>query len=251
MNAPAVDSTKTPPTDAVEPILYTKGLRVNYGESLILRGIDFAVRPGEITVVMGRNGVGKTTLLKSLMGLLKPADGSIHFDGEDITKLSPDKRARRGLGYVPQGRDVFPKLTVYENLEMGLEARRDGVKKVPENELYELFPILGKMDRRMGGNLSGGQQQQLSIARALAGKPRVLILDEPTEGLQPSIILDIERVLIKLKQRGDLAIVLVEQYLEFAQQVADHFYIMDRGSIVMTGTRDDLTHDHISKYLTF
>ena len=235
-----------------ETILSTSGLDVYYGESQILRGIDIDIPKNEITAVMGRNGVGKTTLLKTLMGLLSQREGVIKLDKEDVSTAPTDYRVRQGLAYVPQGREIFPKLSVFENLQIGLEALSPGQKKeVPEDEIYGLFPVLGQMKRRMGGNLSGGQQQQLAIARALVGKPKVLILDEPTEGIQPSIIQDIEKVLVQLKEQGDMTIILVEQYFEFARQCADSFYLMERGRIGLSGTSKELTDEEIKSYLTF
>ena len=232
-----------------ETILAVEELDVHYGGSRILRDISLQVPSGSIVAVMGRNGVGKTTLLKAIMGLLAPSKGRVFFAGEDVTALTADKRTRRGLGYVPQGREIFPQLTVRENLEIGLQAR-DGGREVPE-EVFALFPVLADMQERMGGNLSGGQQQQLAIARALVGEPKVLMLDEPTEGIQPSIILEIEKVLLQLKERGEFAIVLVEQYFDFARQIADHFFLMDRGSILLQGTADELSDESIKTHLTF
>ena len=232
-----------------ETILAVEELDVHYGGSRILRDISLQVPSGSIVAVMGRNGVGKTTLLKAIMGLLTPSKGRVFFAGEDVTALTADKRTRRGLGYVPQGREIFPQLTVRENLEIGLQARGGG-GKVPE-EVFALFPVLADMQERMGGNLSGGQQQQLAIARALVGEPKVLMLDEPTEGIQPSIILEIEKVLLQLKERGEFAIVLVEQYFDFARQIADHFFLMDRGSILLQGTADELSDESIKTHLTF
>lgn len=233
----------------VETVLAVEDLEVHYGGSRILRDISLQVPSGSIVAVMGRNGVGKTTLLKAIMGLLAPSKGRVFFAGEDVTSLTADKRTRRGLGYVPQGREIFPQLTVRENLEIGLEARGGG-GRVPE-DVFALFPVLADMQERMGGNLSGGQQQQLAIARALVGEPKVLMLDEPTEGIQPSIILAIEKVLLQLKERGEFAIVLVEQYFDFARQIADHFFLMDRGSILLQGTADELSDESIKTHLTF
>lgn len=224
---------------------------VSYGQSLVLREVKLDILPGNITALMGRNGVGKTTTLKTLMGLLKQDRGEILFEGKPIHHLPTYERARLGIAYVPQGREIFPKLTVFENLLLGLEGRRDGVRRVDEETLYQLFPVLGQMKHRMGGNLSGGQQQQLAIARALVSDPKLLILDEPTEGIQPSIILDIENVLIKLKKESRLTILLVEQYLHFTKRVADNIYVMDRGSMVMNGSISELTEATIRKYLTF
>ena len=234
---------------SAEITLAVEELDIHYGGSRILRDISLQVPSGSIVAVMGRNGVGKTTLLKAIMGLLVPSKGRVFFAGEDVTALTADKRTRRGLGYVPQGREIFPQLTVRENLEIGLQARGGG-REVPE-EVFALFPVLADMQERMGGNLSGGQQQQLAIARALVGEPKVLMLDEPTEGIQPSIILEIEKVLLQLKERGEFAIVLVEQYFDFARQIADHFFLMDRGSILLQGTADELSDESIKTHLTF
>jgi len=232
-------------------MLETSALNVYYGESRILRDVDMALKPGRITALMGRNGVGKTTLLKSLMGLLPTRGGEVRMDGKSLNGQGPEKRAKRGIAYVPQGREIFPKLTLEENLILGLEARDDGLKKVPKDEIYALFPFIAKMEKRLGGNLSGGQQQQLAIARALIGNPRVLLLDEPTEGIQPSIIQDIESVLIQLKASGKMAILLVEQYLDFARRLGDDFYIMERGTMVMGGDISQLTEVAIKKHLAF
>ena len=234
---------------SAETTLAVEELDVHYGGSRILRDISLRVPGGSIVAVMGRNGVGKTTLLKAIMGLLAPTKGRVFFADEDVTGLTADQRTRRGLGYVPQGREIFPQLTVRENLQIGLQACGGG-GEVPE-EVFALFPVLAEMQERMGGNLSGGQQQQLAIARALIGEPKVLMLDEPTEGIQPSIILQIEKVLLQLKERGEFAIVLVEQYFDFARQIADHFFLMDRGSILLQGTADELSDESIKTHLTF
>jgi urea transport system ATP-binding protein len=236
-----------PPADA---ILAVEDLDVHYGGSRILRDLSLHIGRGSIAAIMGRNGVGKTTLLKAMVGLLTPTKGKVFFAGSDISAEPTDRRARLGLGYVPQGREIFPRLSVLENLQAGLQARQDGLRDVPE-EVYELFPVLAQMADRMGGNLSGGQQQQLAIARALVGDPDVLILDEPTEGIQPSIILEIERVLLKLKEGGKFTIVLVEQYFDFARQIADHFFLMDRGEILLQGSADELSDESIKSHLTF
>lgn len=233
----------------VETVLAVEDLEVHYGGSRILRDISLQVPSGSIVAVMGRNGVGKTTLLKAIMGLLTPSKGRVFFAGEDVTLLTADQRTRRGLGYVPQGREIFPQLTVRENLEIGLAACVDA-SRVPE-EVFALFPVLADMQERLGGNLSGGQQQQLAIARALVGQPKVLMLDEPTEGIQPSIILAIEKVLLQLKERGEFAIVLVEQYFDFARQIADYFFLMDRGRILLQGTAAELSDESIKTHLTF
>lgn len=236
-----------PPADV---ILAVEDLDVHYGGSRILRDLSLQIGRGSIAAIMGRNGVGKTTLLKAIVGLLTPTKGKVFFAGGEITTESTDRRARLGLGYVPQGREIFPRLSVLENLQTGLQARQDGLRQVPE-DIYELFPVLAQMADRMGGNLSGGQQQQLAIARALVGDPDVLILDEPTEGIQPSIILEIERVLLKLKDGGRFTIVLVEQYFDFARQIADHFFLMDRGEILLQGRADELSDESIKSHLTF
>ena len=208
-----------------------------YSGSHILRGVSLQARAGEITVVLGRNGVGKTTLLKSLMGLVPIRSGKIVFDGQPIEKTTPYERARAGIGYVPQGREIFARLTVHENLQMGLATKKAGTPIPPQ--LFELFPVLKQMLGRRGGDLSGGQQQQLAIARALAPCPKLLVLDEPTEGIQPNIIKDIGRVLKKLAREGlngePMAIVLVEQYYDFAEELADSYLVMERGEVVASG----------------
>jgi urea transport system ATP-binding protein len=214
-------------------MLKVEGLNQYYGGSHILRNLSFEARLGEVTVVLGRNGVGKTTLLKSLMGVVPVKTGTIQLDGQDITRDTPYDRVRKGVGYVPQGREIFGRLTVEENLRMGL-AYKSGSTPIPA-ELFELFPVLKTMINRRGGDLSGGQQQQLAIARALAAGPKLLILDEPTEGIQPSIIKDIGRVIRMLADRKTMAIVLVEQYYDFAAELADQYLLMERGEIVQRG----------------
>jgi urea transport system ATP-binding protein len=208
-----------------------------YGGSHILRGVGLQARAGEITVVLGRNGVGKTTLLKSLMGLVPIRSGQMVFNGRPIEKATPYERARAGIGYVPQGREIFARLTVHENLLMGLASQPAGTPIPPQ--LFELFPVLQQMSQRRGGDLSGGQQQQLAIARALAPAPKLLVLDEPTEGIQPNIIKDIGRVLKKLAREGlngqPMAIVLVEQYYDFAEELADRYLVMERGEVIASG----------------
>jgi len=214
-------------------MLTVDALNQYYGGSHILRGLSFEAKLGEVTVVLGRNGVGKTTLLKSLMGVVPVKSGSIKLDGVDITRATPYDRARLGIGYVPQGREVFGRLTVEDNLRMGLATKPGGTPIPPE--LFELFPVLKQMLARRGGDLSGGQQQQLAIARALATGPKLLILDEPTEGIQPSIIKDIGRVIRMLADRKTMAIVLVEQYYDFAAGLADQYLVMERGEVVARG----------------
>ncbi|KNZ31859.1 MAG: urea ABC transporter ATP-binding protein [Methylibium sp. NZG] len=219
-------------------MLTLEGINQYYGGSHILRNVSLEAKLGEVTVVLGRNGVGKTTLLKSLMGVVPVKTGTIRLDGGDITRDPPYERVRKGVGYVPQGREIFGRLTVQENLAMGL-AYKPGSTPVPA-ELFELFPVLKQMINRRGGDLSGGQQQQLAIARALAAGPKLLILDEPTEGIQPSIIKDIGRVIRMLADRGTMAIVLVEQYYDFAAELADQYIVMERGEIVQRGRGKDM-----------
>ena len=219
-------------------MLNVNNLQQYYGGSHILRDVSLQAELGQVTVVLGRNGVGKTTLLKSLMGLVPIKSGSIQFDGQDLSKATPYERARAGMGFVPQGREIFARLTVEENLRMGL-AYRPASTPIPA-ELFELFPVLKQMLHRRGGDLSGGQQQQLAIARALAAKPKILILDEPTEGIQPSIIKDIGRVIRMLADRGDMAILLVEQYYDFAEELADRYLVIERGAVVAQGLGSEM-----------
>ena len=214
-----------------------------YGGSHILRDVSLRAETGKVTVVLGRNGVGKTTLLKSVMGLVPIANGTVTLDGQSIVSATPYQRARAGIGYVPQGREIFARLTVQENLAMGLAYRKAGTP-VPQ-ELFELFPVLQQMLGRRGGDLSGGQQQQLAIARALAAGPRVLILDEPTEGIQPSIIKDIGRVIRMLADRGNMAILLVEQYYDFAEELADDYVVMERGAVLASGKGSNMAADGV------
>jgi urea transport system ATP-binding protein len=224
-------------------MLEAQGLNQFYGGSHILRDVGFEAPAGEVTVVLGRNGVGKTTLLKSLMGVVPVRSGTVRLDGVDITRAAPFERVRSGMGYVPQGREIFGRLTVEENLLMGL-ATRGASARIPD-ELFELFPVLDQMRRRRGGDLSGGQQQQLAIARALASGPKLLMLDEPTEGIQPSIIKDIGRVIRMLADRGTMAILLVEQYYDFAAGLADRYVVMDRGRVVASGRGVDMQADEV------
>jgi urea transport system ATP-binding protein len=229
-------------------MLEIRSLNQYYGGSHILRDVSFDVPAGACTALMGRNGVGKTTLLKCLMGLLPTRSGEIAFDGRIIGGLPPYSRAALGIGYVPQGRDIFPRLTVAENLQMGLSTAKRGAK-IPEF-IFEMFPVLEHMMSRRGGDLSGGQQQQLAIGRALAMRPRLLILDEPTEGIQPSIIKQIERVIRALAERGDMAVLLVEQYFEFARDLAASYLVMQRGEVVLSGRREEMDEVAVRSYLT-
>ena len=219
-------------------MLVVKDINQYYGGSHILRGVSLEARLGKVTVLLGRNGVGKTTLLKSLMGLVPIRSGSIEFDGHALEKATSYERASAGIGFVPQGREIFARLTVEDNLLMGL-AYKSASTPIPA-ELFELFPVLKQMISRRGGDLSGGQQQQLAIARALAAKPKLLILDEPTEGIQPSIIKDIGRVIRMLADRGDMAIVLCEQYYDFAQELADDYLVMQRGEVIARGPGSEM-----------
>jgi urea transport system ATP-binding protein len=214
-------------------MLNVKSINQYYGGSHILRDVSLEARAGHVTVILGRNGVGKTTLLKSLMGLVPIKSGSIELEGRSVERWTPYQRARAGVGFVPQGREIFARLSVEENLRMGLACKPAGTP-IPA-ELFELFPVLRQMLGRRGGDLSGGQQQQLAIARALAAGPKLLVLDEPTEGIQPSIIKDIGRVIRMLAQRGDMAILLVEQYYDFARDLADHYLVMQRGEVIARG----------------
>ena len=207
-----------------------------YGAAQALRGISLTVKPGSVTCVLGRNGVGKTSLLRAIVGQHPVAKGEIRLNGHDMTTLAPFERARLGVGYVPQGREIFPLLTVEENLETGFAPLKPVDRYVPD-DVFSLFPVLKDMLRRRGGDLSGGQQQQLAIARALVTRPRLLVLDEPTEGIQPSIIKDIGYAIRYLRDRGDIAILLVEQYFDFAQELADEFAVMERGTFILTGDR--------------
>ncbi|NEO15642.1 MAG: urea ABC transporter ATP-binding subunit UrtE [Moorea sp. SIO1F2] len=231
-------------------MLQISNLNVYYGESHILRNVDLNVPAGQMVCLIGRNGVGKTTLLKTIMGLLKPRTGTITFAGQPLTKLSTDKRARLGIGYVPQGREIIPRVTVKENLLLGLEARRGGRKAEDDilDTIFELFPVLKSMLSRMGGDLSGGQQQQLAIARALMGRPQLLVLDEPTEGIQPSIILEIEAAVRRIIKTTGISVLLVEQHLHFVRQ-ADRYYAMQKGGIVASGATSELSQDVIQQFL--
>jgi urea transport system ATP-binding protein len=228
-------------------MLTIENLNQAYGGSHILRGLSFEVKTGEVTTLLGRNGVGKTTLLKSLMGLVKTKSGSITFDGKDITNLPPHERVKAGIGFVPQGREIFPRLTVEENLLMGL-ATKPGNTPIPQR-IFDMVPLLKQMMHRRGGDLSGGQQQQLAIGRALAMGPKLLILDEPTEGIQPSIIKDIERAIRMLAETGEMAILLVEQYYDFAEALADQYLLMERGEFIMRGRGETMPQDGVREAL--
>ncbi|MEW6133494.1 MAG: urea ABC transporter ATP-binding subunit UrtE [Pseudomonadota bacterium] len=228
-------------------MLNVENLNQYYGGSHILRDIGFDAPTGQVTCLLGRNGVGKTTLLKCLMGLVPAKTGAIRFDGEDITNAASHVRVKAGIGYVPQGREIFPRLTVEENLRMGLATRPVGTP-IPER-IFEMFPVLKQMMKRRGGDLSGGQQQQLAIGRALAFGPKLLILDEPTEGIQPSIIKDIERAIRSLAEEGSMAILLVEQYYDFARSLADQYLVMERGEIIRRGAGCDMDKDGVRELL--
>ncbi len=230
-------------------MLAVKDVDLYYGASQALRGVSVAAEIGRITCVLGRNGVGKSSLLRAIMGLQPIAGGTVTWEGHEISKAPPHTRARRGIGYVPQGREIFGRLTVKENLETGFAALPRGEQTIPKH-IYELFPVLESMLKRRGGDLSGGQQQQLAIARALITKPRLLILDEPTEGIQPSIIKDIERVIRNLAARGDMAILLVEQYFEFARALADKYVVLERGEVVLAGESSGMVESDVRRYLT-
>jgi urea transport system ATP-binding protein len=228
-------------------MLSVTGLNQYYGGSHILRDLAFEVPAGKVTALLGRNGVGKTTLLRTLMGLVPATTGTVRFGDADLTRAQPFERARAGMGYVPQGREIFPRLTVAENLEMGLAPRPRGAA-IPER-IFEMFPVLKQMLGRRGGDLSGGQQQQLAIGRALAMAPKLLILDEPTEGIQPSIIKDIERVIRALAATGEMSILLVEQYYDFARSLADQYLVMERGEIIARGRGADMDRDGVKGLL--
>jgi urea transport system ATP-binding protein len=230
-------------------MLKVEKLNVYYGESHILRDVDLEVAAGKVVCLMGRNGVGKTTLLKTLTGLLPARSGRILLHDQDITRHPPYRRARAGIGYAPQGREIFAQLSVQENLLLGLDAARKGAKGIP-GEVFELFPVLRQMLKRRGGDLSGGQQQQLAIGRALVSNPGLLLMDEPTEGIQPSIIQEIERAIRRLRDRGNVAILLVEQYLDFAQRLADEFCVMEKGEIMTRGPIKELTGEVVKRHLT-
>jgi len=230
-------------------MLTVQNVDLYYGAAIALRQVSLTARVGEVTCLLGRNGVGKTSLLRAVVGAHPIRSGSITWEGDDITGLPTYERARRGIAWVPQGRDIFPLLTVRENLETGFAVLPRGERSIPD-EIFELFPILKTMLRRRGGDLSGGQQQQLAIGRALIMKPRLLVLDEPTEGIQPSIIKDIGRVISLLRSRGGMAILLVEQYFDFAKELADTIVVMDRGDVVLSGPREELDEADVRRRLS-
>jgi urea transport system ATP-binding protein len=231
-------------------MLELKDVNQHYGSSHTLRNLSLTASVGEVTTILGRNGVGKTTLLRAVMGLVPVSGGTISWEGKDISRLSPEARVALGFGYVPQGRDIFPRLTVEENIRMGM-ARLSGraARSIP-TELYETFPVLKEMRSRRGGDLSGGQQQQLAIARALAGKPRILLLDEPTEGIQPSIIKLIGTVIASLAKRGDMAVVLVEQYYDFAESLAARYAVLSRGEVVDSGDGSEMASKNVKSRIS-
>ncbi len=230
-------------------MLAVESIDLYYGAAQALRSVSLNARPGRVTCVMGRNGVGKTSLMRAICGQQNIAGGRIMWEGEDISKLPPHARAKRGIAFVPQGREIFPLLSVRENLETGFAPVRRADRYVPD-EIFDLFPVLKDMLWRRGGDLSGGQQQQLAIGRALVTRPRLLVLDEPTEGIQPSIIKDIGRAIDYLRSKGDMAIVLVEQYFEFARDLADDFAVMDRGAIVMAGDKASMVEKDVRSRLS-
>lgn len=230
-------------------MLKLQQIDAGYGDSIVVRNVNILVKKNQVVCIIGRNGVGKTTILKTIMGILTPRKGEVLFKEENITAKSPSIRARKGIGYVPQGREIFPKLTVYENLLLGLEACSGQKKTLPE-EIYESFPILKEFAKRNGGDLSGGQQQQLAIARALVSNPTFIILDEPTEGIQPNIVSEIQEVVQMIKEKGETSMILVEQNLNFAKSVADYIYVIDHGTVVYEGNANQINEEDINQYLS-
>ena len=231
------------------PVLKVDAINLHYGAAQALRGVSVTAKAGEVTCVLGRNGVGKTSLLRAICGHQPISGGSMTWNGESIAGLPSYERARRGIGFVPQGREIFPLLTVRENLETGFAPLKRADRTIPD-EIFQLFPVLKDMLRRRGGDLSGGQQQQLAIGRALVMRPKLLVLDEPTEGIQPSIIKDIGRAIDYLRKKGDMAILLVEQYFEFARDLADRYAVMDRGQVVLSGTRAEMVEADVRRRLS-
>ena len=231
------------------PMLEVDAINLHYGAAQALRGVSVTAKAGEVTCVLGRNGVGKTSLLRAICGHQPISGGSMTWNGESIAGLPSYERARRGIGFVPQGREIFPLLTVRENLETGFAPLKRADRTIPD-EIFQLFPVLKDMLRRRGGDLSGGQQQQLAIGRALVMRPKLLVLDEPTEGIQPSIIKDIGRAIDYLRKKGDMAILLVEQYFEFARDLADRYVVMDRGQVVLSGTRAEMVEADVRRRLS-
>ncbi|NBV69213.1 MAG: urea ABC transporter ATP-binding subunit UrtE [Synechococcaceae bacterium WB4_2_0805] len=233
------------------PVLDIHALNVYYGESHILRNVDLSVQPGQMVCLIGRNGVGKTTLLKTIIGLLQQRSGSVRFEAKELEDLAPHQRARSGIAYVPQGREIIPQLSVKENLLLGLEALPGGLRRDRhiDPQVFELFPVLEGFLQRRGGDLSGGQQQQLAIARALLGKPKLLLLDEPTEGIQPSVVLDIERAVKRIVATTGISVLLVEQHLHFVRQ-ADWYYAMQKGGMVASGPTAELSKDVVDRFLS-
>jgi urea transport system ATP-binding protein len=230
-------------------MLSVEAIDLHYGAAQALRSISLTAETGKISCVMGRNGVGKTSLMRAIVGQKNPSRGRILWNGEDVTRLAPFERARRGIALVPQGREIFPLLTVEENLRTGFAPLARKEHSIPD-DVFSLFPVLAQMLRRRGGDLSGGQQQQLAIGRALVMRPKLLVLDEPTEGIQPSIIKDIGRAIAYLRQTGEMAIVLVEQYFDFAKELADKIFVMDRGEVVLAGDSTALDERAVRRYLT-
>ena len=230
-------------------MLSVENVDLHYGAAQALRSVSLSAEVGKITCVMGRNGVGKTSLMRAIVGQKNPSRGRILWNGEDVTRLPPFERARRGIALVPQGREIFPLLSVEENLRTGFAPLDRARRSIPD-DVFSLFPVLAQMLRRRGGDLSGGQQQQLAIARALVMRPKLLVLDEPTEGIQPSIIKDIGRAIEYLRQSGGMAIVLVEQYFDFAKELADRIFVMDRGEVVVAGDSSALDEAAVRRYLT-
>jgi urea transport system ATP-binding protein len=251
MTTTAPARTAHPPAGSSGHLLSIRDLNVYYGESHILRNVDLSIAPGQMACLIGLNGVGKTTLLKTIIGLLRQRSGSITLEGEELSSLPPHRRARAGVGYVPQGREIIPQLTVKENLLLGLEARPGGIGRHRHIDplVFELFPVLEKFLARRGGDLSGGQQQQLAIARALLGQPRLLLLDEPTEGIQPSVVLDIQRAVARILRETSIGVLLVEHHASFVRQ-SDWYYAMQKGGVVASGSTADLSGEMLQRFLS-